>query len=462
MDPSTILVVDDELFFRRLYADFLCEHGYQVEAVPSGEDALARLLQGDIDVVVTDLIMPGMDGLELLNHARKLDNPAEIILVTGHATVESAIQALKNGARDYLVKPFDPEELLHLVRVCLEQRHLLNENSLLKSQIQLYRKGQHLASQLDLDQLFAEALDALLWETQGGRGLACLVAEGELNQLIAFRGLLESDAMALIDSVRNCLAGPSELRFVRRDDAATDIDLPEGVHTVGIFPLQSPCELAGAMIICNPAEGDFTTPLPRDNLVFLLEQTILGFGNACRFKNARDLIFIDDLTGLHNYRYLQTVLDQEILRAERYDLEFSLVFVDLDYFKKINDSRGHLAGSQALKETADLMKTSVRDSDILFRYGGDEFTGFLVETGPEGAAVVAERIRQSIEQHVFLADSSRPARLTATVGYATFPTNAGNKHEIIHLADQAMYAGKKKRNVVQGAWALLGQEGNDS
>jgi diguanylate cyclase (GGDEF)-like protein len=455
MEPATILVVDDELFFRRLYADFLCEQGYQVETVPSGEEAVARLLQGNIDLVVTDLVMPGMGGLELLNHVRKLDNPAEVILVTGHATVESAIQALKNGARDYLVKPFDPEELLHLVRVCLDQRQLLNENSLLKSQIQLYQKGQHLASQLDLDQLFGEALDALLREVQNGRGLACLVAEGELNQLIASRGLHETEAMALIDSVHEYLSDPSELRLLHRDDAAGDIHLPEGVHTVGIFPLQSDCEMTGAIIFCNPAKGDFSAPLPQDNLLFLLEQTALGFENACRFKNARDLIYIDDLTGLHNYRHLQIILDQEILRAERYSLEFSLIFVDLDYFKEVNDSRGHLAGSQALKEVAGLLKTSVRESDLLFRYGGDEFTGLLVETGPEGAAVVAERIRQSVEQHVFLADSSRPARLTATVGYATFPTDAGNKQEIIHLADQAMYAGKKKRNVVRGAGDMI-------
>ena len=121
------------------------------------------------------------------------------------------------------------------------------------------------------------------------------------------------------------------------------------------------------------------------------------------------------------------ILDQEILRSERYGLEFSLIFIDLDFFKEINDTRGHLDGSQALKEVAVLLRESVRESDILFRYGGDEFTSFLVETGPEGAEIVAERIRHSIQNHAFFSDSGNPAHITATVGYATFPSDA--KHQ---------------------------------
>jgi diguanylate cyclase (GGDEF)-like protein len=148
------------------------------------------------------------------------------------------------------------------------------------------------------------------------------------------------------------------------------------------------------------------------------------------------------------------ILDQEIHRAERYGLEFSLVFIDIDRFKLINDSRGHLAGSQALKEVADLLRQCVREADILFRYGGDEFTGFLAETGPEGAAIVAERIRRNIEQHSFFADSDNPAQLTATVGYATFPVDSSDHQGIIDLADRAMYIGKKVRNVVRSAQEL--------
>lgn len=458
MQPSTILVVDDELFFRRLYANLLSENGYQVETASSGEEAVAQLHRGKPDIVLTDLVMPGLDGLQILDHARKLDNPPDVILVTGHASVESAIQALKNGARDYLVKPFDPEELLHVVRGCLEQRHLLDENTVLKAQIQLYQRGQHLAAQLDLDQLFDESLSAVLQEAGGGRGLACLIDNGEISQLASTKGLQETEAMALMDALQPWFGEGRELRFLHEADIPDAPQLPPDLRTVGIFPMRSPYDLHGAMVFCNPSGSNFDDPLPRDNLSYLLEQTALGFENASRFKSTRDLIFIDDLTGLHNYRYLQMILDQEILRSERYGLEFSLVFIDLDYFKEINDTRGHLAGSQALREVANLLQESVRESDILFRYGGDEFTGFLVETGSEGAAVVAERIRRSIQNHAFFSDSDDPAHITATVGYATFPSDAGTKQEIIHLADKAMYAGKQSRNVIRGAWQLTETE----
>jgi len=151
---------------------------------------------------------------------------------------------------------------------------------------------------------------------------------------------------------------------------------------------------------------------------------------------------------------MQVFLEQEVRRTERYGLSFSLVFIDLDHFKEINDTRGHLAGSESLREVAYLLRKCVREVDVLFRYGGDEFTALLVETDTRGAGVVAERIRRSVEQHIFLADTANPARLTATLGYATFPEHAGDKKSIIDAADRAMYAGKVDRNIVRGAWEL--------
>lgn len=103
---------------------------------------------------------------------------------------------------------------------------------------------------------------------------------------------------------------------------------------------------------------------------------------------------------------------------------------------------------------ATLLRQSVREVDMVFRYGGDEFTALLVETDCRGAAVVAERIRRAIESHTFLAGTEAASRLTATVGYSTFPENGSDKRAIIELADQAMYSGKKDRNVTRGAWEL--------
>ncbi len=450
----TILVVDDEPFFRRLYAEILSEDGYQIETVSDGGEALARLRQGGIDVVLTDMVMPGLSGLEVLRLAGGMDNPPEVILATGHATLESAIEALKSGARDYLVKPFNPEELRHLVRTCIEQRRLLDENSLLKSQIRLFQKGQQLASLLEIQQLLPQAVTTLLHEIGGGRGFAFIQTKNKVTRLLGLEGVGEEPALAMAEAVMPQLKSLSGIRLLRVPELTPTSDWAPGVKTMALFPLRSQKTVRGAIVLFNGTEGDFPASAPQENLLFLAEQTALGFDNAYRYYGARELIYTDDLTGLYNHRYMQVTLDQEIRRAERYGLEFSLVFIDLDHFKSVNDSRGHLAGSQALKEVARILHQNVRDVDLLFRFGGDEFTALLVETDSQGAAVVAERIRKAIEQHAFLVDLGSPCRLTATVGYATFPGNGTDKRSIIDLADQAMYLGKKQRNVTRGAWEV--------
>lgn len=452
MIEPTILVVDDELFFRRLYAELLSENGYQVKTAATGDEAREFLQQGGIDIVLTDLVMPGLDGMDVLRLSRNLDPPPDVILATGHATLETAIQALKNGARDYLIKPFNPDELRHLVRTCVEQRRVLDENTLLKSQIRLFQKGQNLASSLDVEKLLPLAVNTLVREIGAGRGFAFLVDKDSPARLFGLNGVEETEGMALARALVPHLADLSGIRLLRASELPPTENGPPEVQTVCLFPLHCQKKLKGAMVVCNPPGIDFPHPLPHESLLFLSEQTSLGFENAFRYQGAQELIYTDDLTGLYNHRYLQKCIEQEVRRSERYGLEFSVAFIDLDNFKDINDAHGHLAGSQALKEVADLLRQSVREVDVLFRYGGDEFTAMLVETDSRGAAIVADRIRRTIENHPLLADTGSPVKVTATVGYATFPLNASDKNGLIDLADRAMYEGKKVRNVVRGAW----------
>ena len=175
---SNVLIVDDELFFRKLYRDLLLEEGYRVYMCDNGDDAITSLQQRQIDLVLTDMVMPGRNGLEVLRAARDLPNPPEVILVTGHASLESAIDALKNGARDYLVKPFNPEELKHVVRNCLDQRRLLTENTHLKRQIHLFQTGQTLSSVIDLELLIPQTLNVLLREMEANIGFAFAIKDG--------------------------------------------------------------------------------------------------------------------------------------------------------------------------------------------------------------------------------------------------------------------------------------------
>ena len=151
----------------------------------------------------------------------------------------------------------------------------------------------------------------------------------------------------------------------------------------------------------------------------------------------------DDLTQLYNSRYLSQVLHRETKRAMRSGRPLSLLFIDLDGFKGINDSHGHLFGSRALVEAADVIRINARETDVVARFGGDEFALVLPDTSTAGAVAVGERIRDRIAVHPFLEREGLDIRLTASVGVATLPNAAGSAEELIQAADQAMYRVKE-------------------
>jgi two-component system, cell cycle response regulator len=451
MSKPRILIVDDEMFFRHLFTEILSEGAlYEIEAVDSGKKALDYLTRRQVDVILADMVMPEICGLELIRRTRHFNPAPDIILATGNATVETAIEALKGGARDYLLKPCNPEQLRHTVKSCVEQRRLLIENSHLHSQIRLYQRGQQLSVQLNVDTLFQGAMSTLLNELGSDRGLAFLASRESISHICA-TGFADAQAEKLAGLLfehtsvmtRATILQATDCPEIKREFADFD--------AMWIFPMNTENQEHGALVLCNPSNSEMPEKLPIENLSFLAEQVAIGFNNACQFRGARELIYTDDLTGLYNHRYLHIALEQEINRSERYGLEFSLAFIDLDLFKGINDVHGHLTGSDVLRQVGNLLRECVRDADMLFRYGGDEFTALLVETDTRSSKIVAERIRSRIESFDFSIGQDNTSRLTATVGHATYPIHATTKDEMIELADKAMYMGKHDRNVSRSA-----------
>ncbi len=152
-----------------------------------------------------------------------------------------------------------------------------------------------------------------------------------------------------------------------------------------------------------------------------------------------ELAVTDDLTKLFNTRYLNRTIEMEIQRSNRYRTSISLIFIDIDHFKNINDHHGHLVGSKTLVEMGQLIIKSLRTIDIVARYGGDEFVVVLPQTTPKAAALIAERIRAAVEQNVFLKKEGYGLKVTASFGVACYPENAKTKEELLRLADEAMY-----------------------
>ena len=186
----------------------------------------------------------------------------------------------------------------------------------------------------------------------------------------------------------------------------------------------------------------------------LLEPASVALDNALLLKRAEALSVTDDLTHLYNSRYLNLVLRKETKRASRSGRPLSLLFIDLDGFKAVNDTHGHLFGSRALVEAAAVIRQSARETDVVSRFGGDEFALVLPDTGGEGAFAVGERIRERIAAHKFLAGDGLNIHLTGSVGVATLPDVAASSDELVSAADKAMYAVKESgKNCIQAAVA---------
>ena len=451
-----ILIVEDDRFFREMFYNLLRSEGYEVDTATSPDEALDLLHKNGYEIVVSDLVMPGMNGLDLLSHVKQHDPDIDVILVTGHADVETAISALKNGARDYLIKPINHEEFKHAISLCFEQRRLLNENTELKSLVHLFQVGQTIANCLDLERLCALTVDSLAKEIGSGKVLGLFLDSENRLTLSEIRGFGEQDGAKLAE-----LISPDCLRYGGK---ACDVKSLDNFFSAGhglsealqaelrealILFIRSRTTVQGVIIVFNNHGGSFQPEVNHRNLNFILDQCSLAFENATRYATAKNLLYIDELTGLFNYRYLDIALDREIRRAERYASSVTVIFVDLDLFKNINDKHGHLVGSRVLKDVGKLLKLAVREVDLVIRYGGDEYTIILVETNASGAALVAERIRSAIEKHCFLSDEGYDIRLTACLGFASYPEDTKSKQELLDVADQAMYRGKESgRNMV--------------
>ncbi len=236
----------------------------------------------------------------------------------------------------------------------------------------------------------------------------------------------------------------------RRQPVIQDCDHPGGDLSIGptgskparsvlAVPLLSRGRLMGVlMAIERHRHGQFTNQDAR-LLSLVLEPAAVAIDNAFLLKRSEELSITDDLTKLYNSRYLNSTLRREVERSKRYRTPVSLIFLDLDGFKSVNDQHGHLWGSRTLVEVGRVIGSTVREIDVVSRFGGDEFTVILPQTGSEGAAIIAERIRQKIAETTFLASYGMDVRITASLGIASFPDHGHTKDDLLARADQAMY-----------------------
>jgi diguanylate cyclase (GGDEF)-like protein len=295
-----ILIISDEVDLLNKINALLAEKNYKVKVAQQGDEGIRLLQQEPFDLVITDLVIPGVSGPDIMSYVRNNCPEILVIIITGNVPLESVIQAIREGAYDFITKPFQS----HIVKAVIDRAF---ERIRLKHQL---------------------------------------------------------------DEVTNKL---------------------------------------------------------------------------------QMLAITDELTSLHNVRYFNERLSIEFERARRYNTPLSCIMVDVDYFKEINDEYGHITGDDVLRKIAQIIKQTVRTSDLTARYGGDEFALLLPQTDLEKSRLLAERIKQSVHEYNFSDASREMPNISISLGVCTFPHhNIKQKKDLVKLADEALYAAKQEdRNRVE-------------
>ena len=226
-----------------------------------------------------------------------------------------------------------------------------------------------------------------------------------------------------------------DTRFFGKVDEKTKME----TRSIVAVPVKFRENCLGVIELINCVGPDGFDPRDLKLLEALSDFAAIALENARHVKRIHELTIKDDCTSLYNARHMGFILDTEIYRSQRYNYEFSIVFIDLDHFKQVNDTHGHLVGSRLLAEMGDALKTNCRLIDFAFRYGGDEFVILLPQTSKDNAIKVARRLHRLIRDSVWLTKEGLNIHVTPSVGLAAYPVDSRSKEGLLHLADEAMY-----------------------
>lgn len=437
---SSILIVDDEPTFRNHLADSLSGLGYNIVTASNGIECLKELKKRRIDILLTDMVLPGLSGLKILELAKRLSPITDVIMITGYATMDTAIKALKMGATDYITKPVNIEELKITIKKYMDKRQIVSENIRLLNKFKLIEELKSLSLHNQVDDLLKYTMKIINGHLNIKKSFACVINRNKLS-LIITSGLRKKNALEIYKKI--------DLQRFTNTPPGKSLSLKITKNFLKLISLGGK-EIRGYLFLLKDS-SEFIED-EKELLNEIAGHSSVYFRSIVDINQARYLSYIDDLTELYNPRYLKIVIEKEIEKAKINKSKFSILFLDLDHFKEVNDSYGHLIGGQILCEVAKVLKNSVRNADIVVRYGGDEYVVLLFNTDKEKAKIIAERIRRNIDNHIFLGRENYRIRLTACIGIASFPEHAKTYKKLIEYSDKAMYIGKEEtRNTIHSA-----------
>jgi two-component system cell cycle response regulator len=440
---ATILVVDDlEQNIRVLEAKLLMEY-YNVLSASSGKRALEILSKEKVDVILLDGMMPEMDGFETCREIKSNPDTMHIpvVMVTALSEIEDRVNGLEAGADEFLTKPVNDTALLARVKSLSRMKLMLDELKLRnQTAIQLGAEETKLEDNfydkqvliIDDDIVQSRNITKILLKlTPNIRVISDMDELENLGSNSIPDVIIISCQLALSDPLRVAvsLRVKDHLRYTsfvlmtEEDDMnqiAKGMDL--GINDYFHYPVDE-----------NELIARIKTQLRRKKYQDSLREGL---------DKSVSLSVKDGLSGVYNRRYFDIHIEQILKKAENSSINVALLMLDIDHFKNVNDSFGHQAGDIVIKDFANIIKNSLRVTDLVARYGGEEFAAAIYDVNLTTALEIAERIRDSIERHDFnIIKDQKPIRKTVSIGVCLYQ-NGMTPNELVEKADKALYEAK--------------------
>jgi two-component system cell cycle response regulator len=434
--PLPILLVDDDRFFREVVSDILTKKGHRVVAVENATRALEEYAKGPFGVVLTDLVMPGVDGLQLIACLREHHPDQEIILVSNRQDLNASLTAMRAGVADYLIKPVDEHDLTLAVERCLERadlrrerERLISENLDLTRYQTIHNRCLDLLANSDLEWLQERALGELTSLCDAQSAALWVVDDRGEAPLRAYRGLLDRQRL------------PENFG---RDDA-TDARLREGKPWATgegrgrtlVVPMASAGEVVAVAQLSDPLAGEFHPDHVRAAQM-MADFTAIGIRNGRKILGLQRLGLRDRETAAYNLSYFTDYASKEIYKARRYGRTFSLLTFSIDNLANVRLRLGANDARRATRGIIRALSRIIRDSDVIAKASDQEFYLLLPETDFFGALMFGRRAAAAVREEPEVKEIEERLPLALVSGAGTFPNDGEDFDELVHRCRRRM------------------------
>lgn len=479
--PTQVLIADDSPVVLHMLGAMFRGTGFEVVTARDGIEAVEKAFANDISLIILDVMMPRLNGYQTCRLLRSEPQTKDIpvIILTSKDQVADRFWGLETGADHYLTKDEASSKLLELVAATLAEWKsrgarppatrqtgidiLSRVNDLLDRQLYeatiVSEIGQVARHLVQFDETVLSVMGLVARVVDFTLGAVAFVEGDELEAVLVQQhptvlGGVDVMGRRLLEAAhRGQGARPMRevhTRLLTLHGGAEGL-ADDPLDDFAAFPFVTHDRFVGLLALAGRLVGRLT-PETEAFMSRVANQAQIVVENSRLIERLRNLSIRDGLTELYNHRHSMETLANEFARIGRYESSVSVLMVDIDHFKRVNDAHGHQAGDVILRDVARLLVGGLRSVDIVGRYGGEEFVAVLPQTGYEEARATAERLRRRIYEHSFSASGS-PVGISVSLGVASYPgPGVTSASDLIHVCDQALYRAKAAgRNCVVGA-----------